>query len=419
MLNFLTAIPYIILIFTGIYFMKLLGCFLKIREHKLWFYLSLPISCAVVQILIHPNEWENAFLCFILFLLLLFVFFNGHPIQKLSVAFIVYPIIISLNFLAENIGLNLWIVLGRNEYLSQLIRSGFHMLYFLFYLGIYKVFQKELKNAVRYLDLKLWSLLLIICLAPLAAIVSFVCFTPDIRFAAYPAAFACIITNIGCVSLTVYLASSAKAYSENRNLRLQQEYYIELEQNQDVIRKLRHDMNNHLSVVATLIMNDEKEHLSEYFDGVRAQFAVNTRSFCENSIVNAVLNAKYNLAVHNNIDCTFHIEMGHISYIDDISLCTLFANTLDNAIEACLKLKENRFISVKARNVNDTFCYEITNSKANEIIEKNGKITTDKIDNKSHGFGLSIIRELVENYSGTIDITYTSDKFCVLIVICV
>src|SRR5699024_3367711 len=96
-----------------------------------------------------------------------------------------------------------------------------------------------------------------------------------------------------------------------------------------------------------------------------------------------------------------------IMSIDDISLCTIFANTLDNAIEACVKVAEPsaRKISVKARYTeNGYFSYEIVNSKANPIRKKKGVLLTDKEDSRSHGLGLSSVRAAVEKYHGTLDI---------------
>lgn len=59
-------------------------------------------------------------------------------------------------------------------------------------------------------------------------------------------AFACMATNIGSIYLAGYFVSSIRRDMEQRNLKLQQDYYKELEKNQAEIRKLRHDMNNHL-----------------------------------------------------------------------------------------------------------------------------------------------------------------------------
>lgn len=145
-----------------------------------------------------------------------------------------------------------------------------------------------------------------------------------------------------------------------------------------------------------------------------------TRVFCKNSIINAVLNAKYNLAQEHSIDCFFHIDLDKLIGIDAISLCCLFSNTLDNAVEASVKIPDpkERRLSVKARvTENGYFTYEITNSKKNTVLEQKGILKSDKEDTAAHGFGLSNVREMVEKYDGTLDISYTEDTFTVTVLI--
>ena len=45
------------------------------------------------------------------------------------------------------------------------------------------------------------------------------------------------------------------------------------------------------------------------------------------------------------------------------------------------------------------------------------RFITDKADPESHGIGISSVKEIVERYDGTIDISYTDDEFKVLILI--
>ena len=96
---------------------------------------------------------------------------------------------------------------------------------------------------------KIWMLLDIICLASLVNITTCIYFTPKDTYKMWPAAFACFATNLGCVALAKYFVISIQQNLERKNLKLQKSYYKELEQNQAEIRKIRHDMNNHLSVL--------------------------------------------------------------------------------------------------------------------------------------------------------------------------
>ncbi|BCN29102.1 hypothetical protein bsdtb5_03970 [Anaeromicropila herbilytica] len=206
-----------------------------------------------------------------------------------------------------------------------------------------------------------------------------------------------------------------KTASEVQILKYQQSYYEELDNNQQNIRKLRHDMKNHLNVIHTFLANQETKQASEYLSNLSDEFATDQQMFCQNSIINAILNTKYILAKEHHIKCYFLIDIDNNIGIDSISLCSLIANTLDNALEASMQVPNisKRNISVKARCFNGFFSYEIKNTRDNTIIKKNGRIQTNKKDSESHGFGLKNIKDIVNRYHGTIEIAYTDEEFCV------
>ena len=179
-------------------------------------------------------------------------------------------------------------------------------------------------------------------------------------------------------------------------------------------------MNNHLSVIEGLLKKGDIQNALEYFEDLAGHVRTGTRRFCKDSIVNAVLNAKYTAAEDAAIDSFFRVDIDQILGIDAVSLCTIFSNTLDNAIEACLKIPETekRHLSLKARYTDNVyFSYEIVNSKRNEVKKKKDAFLTDKEDARSHGLGIVSVRDVVRRYDGTLDITYTEDEFRVVILI--
>lgn len=200
---------------------------------------------------------------------------------------------------------------------------------------------------------------------------------------------------------------------EVQTLKYQQSYYGELEKNQNTLRKLRHDMKNHLHIIGIFLRDNNLSQAKEYFSDLSAEFSSGLRVFCDNNIVNAVINTKYNLAVQENIDCTIQVEISEHMKIDDINLCSLFANTLDNAIEACCKIPSDkkRWISLKARHHNGFFSYEISNSKENDIFYQKNKIVTDKKDKWNHGIGLRTVSEIIAKFDGHLKISHTENDF--------
>lgn len=285
--------------------------------------------------------------------------------------------------------------------------------------GVYRGFKQKITNAKKMLNSSAWGMISLICLGPLVGIIFIVIFSPDTIWLTFPVMGATALTSFSIQYLTGYLSDAFKKEMENKNLKMQEAYYLEVEKNQQEIRKLKHDLNNHLSVVGTYLEDNQVEEAKAYFTELSTVYANQRREFCKNPLVNNVLNVKYQLAQEYGIDCFINIDISNVIGIDDVSLCTVLANTLDNAIEACLKIEEpsQRKLTVKARYHRGCFSYEITNTISAAASNSTELLLTTKTDKKNHGFGLANIREIVDNYEGTIEIKQSEHQFSLLLVI--
>ena len=406
----------------GFYFLRCLDCCLERRKGKLLFFITWIVCSAIASFVIFPQDATNITGIFLLFLLLNLVLYHGKWIIKLSMILILLPISAALNLLVMDIGGYLFFLyFTEQDALENTIFSTlFYSIAVIFWIVFYRLFHKNLTEIRNTFTTRAWYKISIICTASFVGIFTCVYFSPDTTWYIWPCTFACIITNVGSIRLAAYLADGIHADLERKNLQLQKNYYEELEQNQKQIRKFRHDMNNHLSVVGYLLQKGELQKARDYFDKISVYMQTANRKFCENSVVNAVLNAKYNLMTDAKIDGFFHISIDKLLFIDDVSLCTLFANTLDNAIEACQKIEapDRRKLELKCRYTeNGYFSLELINSKINEIVVQKNQYISDKEDKSAHGIGISSIRDIVEKYEGTLDISYDDTSFKVVILI--
>lgn len=242
-------------------------------------------------------------------------------------------------------------------------------------------FYKKINHARYYLKLKAWLLLSAISISPLIGISYIIITVPSSeQLITLPILLIILLTNIGVLYLTSYMAQYSKTLLENESLQREKVYYNNVANNQEEIRKLRHDLNNHLSLINALLENNQIEEAKTYFTKLTSFSSGINRNFCSNTLLNALLCTKYNLALENNIDTFFHVELNDDLPLPDLDLCSLFGNSLDNAIEACLNISqsETRKLSLKVRCKNNFLSYQLSNSSKHKATCHNGKFLSTK-----------------------------------------
>ena len=401
--DWISLIAYSVLIFL------VLKEFVPLRFQNRFFHI-LEIACLLVggNAIVYPEEVTGTVGSLFVILPILILFHKSEWYMKITTALIVYPAMMSLAFLFQDIGQQIW----QYAFHGNMTPDGQTALYLftrflkvpVWYL-IYRCVKVWVPQAVRMLTERMWLVLSLISLAY------------DDSYLAWPACIATLITSMGCCYLCTYMARIVRSDMELETMRYQKSYYQEVESSQETVRRMRHDMKNHLGVVEMLVRGGEYEKAEQYLHGLDQEFASRTRIYCADPVVNAVLNAKMEKAEGSGISCEYQVDLEEALPLDDIELCSLFANTLDNAVEACEKIRERekRRISLKARCRNGHFSYEIVNSKENRVTEKNGNFETDKSDRLSHGIGLRSVRQIVRKYEGEMDVSYTEDTFSVTI----
>lgn len=400
------------------FFYQTVHCFLPVKDNRLLKALTCLMMLGIVVSIIQPQDITNVLGVLLLFTLTLFLGFKGPALRKISTIAILSPLVITSNFLLEEIGAYLFFMTTQGAILDGLLHLIFAILKGAMWYIVYRSFKQKITNAKKVLSPSIWRIISLICLGPLVGIIFIVIFSPNTIWLTFPVMGATALTSFSIQYLTGYLSDAFKKEMENKNLKMQEAYYQDLEKNQLEIRKLKHDLNNHLSVVGNYLEDNQVEEAKEYFSELSTVYANQRRDFCKNQLVNNVLNAKYQQAQEHGIDCFINIDVSTLIGIDDISLCTIFANTLDNAIEACQKIDnpQERKLSLKARYHRGCFSYEITNTTT-ALLNRNGQLFTTKADKKNHGFGLANVREIVENYEGTLEIKTSEQEFSLLLVI--
>lgn len=219
-----------------------------------------------------------------------------------------------------------------------------------------------------------------------------------------------IISLLWCVSV---LAGQRKLEQQTMFTEINHKYYEAMEQQHFEVRRIKHDLANHIQVLSAL----PEEKRAAYAEELSGNTALSQSfSYCGDSTVNAVLTVKKSVMERCHIRLKIEADISAPLPYDKTDLCALYANALDNAMEACLKLDEPlREISLKSKTGKGLFCLEISNpypeektTQAETISRKqleSGMLPpTSKPDKRNHGLGLQSMSEIVKRYHGNMEI---------------
>ena len=223
---------------------------------------------------------------------------------------------------------------------------------------------------------------------------------------------------------TYYLYDKAKENMEKQMreeiLKNQCEYYIrqnrESKEWWEELRKLRHNMKQHYILENTYLEKEDYEALKRYCSE-NLKF-LDKKDFISNSgnlYIDSVVNYKADMAEKAGIKVTANTEVPQDAEMnaEDISIC--LGNLLDNAIEAVKELTEDRVIRLWITTDGNNIAISIKNRYKNALHKSGGRYLTSKEDDRMHGIGLSIVRQIVDQYAGEMEIREEENVFDVMI----
>ena len=201
-------------------------------------------------------------------------------------------------------------------------------------------------------------------------------------------------------------------------IRRQEEEIRQLHQN---TRKLKHDMRNHLMVMASYMNSGDYENARKYVSEILDKLNA-VRSYVEtgNPLLNHILNDKLEICRQEGIDVKADIGKASFEKMKGIDFSAVFSNAVDNAIEASRReTRKEIVISVYEKKGYDVI--SVKNRISQSVLEKNPELKSTKnscggglaADGEKHGFGVNQIKEIVESYDGMTDF-YEEDGFFVV-----
>lgn len=234
-----------------------------------------------------------------------------------------------------------------------------------------------------------------------------------------------ILFTMGCLVLDIYLvfvfyqlAESRKREKEysliQQQSNIQLSVYRELSQKYADSVRIAHDAKKHVRALEDLV---QSEQASQYRDSICAELNKLYPAFeHENPLFSVLINHALYRSERNGIRLDLRLHDADLSMLSDMDLTILFANLLDNAIEACAALPaEKRKIQLILEQEMGFLIIHITNPFAELAPLPHHKYGSTKPGHM--GVGLSNVRQTVEKYHGVFSVDTDAEVFAVAITI--
>lgn len=238
----------------------------------------------------------------------------------------------------------------------------------------------------------------------------------------------------------IRISRQTLAISEAAYLQMQLDSLQDVKENEEQVRRMRHDLASHLAVIRSLCDEGHYEEARNYTEQLSHSMVFSTgRILTGNQIADLVIGSKKKTAEAHGIPFTFEGSLGPLSNMTAPDICGLLSNAYDNAIEACLAQADtvnagkasplpadttdagetrsahagaaNAYIRTYAQTTRNYTAIRICNPVQKKAAIHGNRIATTKADKKAHGCGIEIMKQITANYHGSCTVNCSDTEF--------
>ena len=164
-----------------------------------------------------------------------------------------------------------------------------------------------------------------------------------------------LISVIGLLALNLFVFNFFDTYANQLKLKVmeqrlksEEENYMLIESKYNEIRQLKHDINNQISVARSMFRYGNQNEAIRHLENLSNSLS-DAGGICYTGIssVDAIINMKWQEALNKNIQFTTKINVFESMTIDNMLICRILANLLDNAIEGAERCScVNKYIHI-------------------------------------------------------------------------
>ncbi len=222
----------------------------------------------------------------------------------------------------------------------------------------------------------------------------------------------------------ILLSERQKAFVEEQQVKAMKKRLEEAENFYGSIRKVRHEMKNHMANIQGLAGAGQYGEIEDYVRRMdETMQELEYKYVTGNPVTDVIINDKCRRAEKAGIQ--FDADFRYGGEIPVFDLGIILNNLLDNAIEACEKLEQGKgFIRLMLKRKKQFLLLEVENSFDGAVPIRKGSLFPATTKQNvlpdivtEHGIGLENVRDVAGRYFGGVNIKVKRDVFHVTVML--
>ena len=192
-------------------------------------------------------------------------------------------------------------------------------------------------------------------------------------------------------------------------LKRQYEMFTERQRSDEQLKRVYHDMANHLNVLRSLRSTEEiRRYIGSIDEMTRSALEENDTG---NETLNLLLRQKSEECRKVGLTLEAAVRFPQADLLTPMEICTLFSNCIDNAIEAAShESVSDKTIRISGYEQHGCLIVRFENAYAHSLKYEEKHLVTSK-SGPLHGYGLKNVRDVLSKHDGALSIHPQDGRF--------
>jgi sensor histidine kinase YesM len=217
-----------------------------------------------------------------------------------------------------------------------------------------------------------------------------------------PLVFCSLLIAFTYYLIAVSIDQTKRQQKLKQQLALQRDHYRNLTDSITNARVTRHDLRHHLATLLEFLCKKDVAPAQDYLKRLCSAYDDSSiPTVCRNQAADALVCHYMKLAKQQGVVLTTRLNLPEDLGINDLDLCVILGNCLENALEACGRTPrdEPRFIDIETTLAKGHLLITMENSFGGILHQEGTELLSSKMTDR-HGIGLSSVKALTRKYDG-------------------